>query len=666
MENNLINELKEAISNIRSLPNLSNELTKAFNDSQNEIESNFVNLVFLGNFNAGKTSMINAIIANSTNNFENVKLPTSRSENTYYPTIIQCSPDNLYHLEISRKNVIENSTTYKTAEKINDILDSYDEVSSDYLEIINQLETETDENIKCELEKKIPELIVRIKVPNFLKNIRLVDCPGLTSTTIKDRFFKLLEQKFLFSIFIYLKSMVQEQVIDKVNIEVFKRIRKEHANSIFCICLTKYDIFLTDFLEGSDFLNKSSEKKTSREKTKEASKFGLKISQFFTRLSDISNRENDNYINISNIFFINSGGAIDQKNSNAKKQILLFIEIVEKIKNEKGKFIKWKSLINRMRNKIEEINSYYSKEKLMTDQEIDTFGLQSELTSFYFKENIKKWEFPKEYEEFDKVKKEKINKIKKLFIDNEKNPDLLGNKKFYVRDNYLNEQFKLLSSDLIKMVQEDIQEIIIRSIEMFIKDLPLTLINKLKDMLIEKGCYKESDSTSEIFGASLSGLALGLAISLTVKGGVEFAANSFIIAYGFVWFPAIGWIIGAALGSYTFASSIENYVGTYSRIDCFDELMKAFFYQVSNKLDEIKTKCIGNYYEIITTFKSEILMKKKTIAEIKVLYQILNKYMHFSNSENYIEMSKLIDIAKTNLIEEEKNKVALIEFLNQI
>ena len=27
-------------------------------------------------------------------------------------------------------------------------------------------------------------------------------------------------------------------------------------------------------------------------------------------------------------------------------------------------------------------------------------------------------------------------------------------------------------------------------------------------------------------------------------------------------------------------------------------------------------------------------MKKKTIAEIKVLYQILNKYMHFSNSEN--------------------------------
>jgi len=94
----LIYELKEATINMDKY--VSVNLNKSLDEISANLESKNTNLVFLGDRNAGKTTMINSIIATVTNNYKNDILPASKSENTYYPTVIQNSKDDFYHLTV--------------------------------------------------------------------------------------------------------------------------------------------------------------------------------------------------------------------------------------------------------------------------------------------------------------------------------------------------------------------------------------------------------------------------------------------------------------------------------------------------------------------------------------------------------------------------------------
>ena len=64
----LINSLREECTNLGEIKDI---IHNAINETEEESKSNLINLVFIGGFNAGKTTMINSIIASITNNYDN-------------------------------------------------------------------------------------------------------------------------------------------------------------------------------------------------------------------------------------------------------------------------------------------------------------------------------------------------------------------------------------------------------------------------------------------------------------------------------------------------------------------------------------------------------------------------------------------------------------------
>ena len=96
MESNNLDQLIDSLKkNCPEREDIKEIILKVLSDVEIKTKSNFINLVFFGNFNDGKTTIINSIIACLTNNYNNnVKLISSGSENTYFPTVIERSPDN--------------------------------------------------------------------------------------------------------------------------------------------------------------------------------------------------------------------------------------------------------------------------------------------------------------------------------------------------------------------------------------------------------------------------------------------------------------------------------------------------------------------------------------------------------------------------------------------
>ena len=269
----LINTLKENCT--QNFGNLKEPILKAISDVENKLNSDFINLVFLGNFNEGKTTMINSIIACLTKNYDNnVRLIATKSENTYFPTVIEGSPDNYYHLIIIKSNNIQEELKFSDPNEINKKLDEFDKDSIKYLKDLQDYERETDEEKRKELKDRIKEIIIKIKIPNFASDLRLIDCPGLTINLISERVLKLINENYILSVFIYLRSFTQEKVtIDGSIYDFFEKIKRDYHNSIFCLCLTKYDLFVKN-LEGSTYYkpNQDLEPEEIKDKDREAMK----------------------------------------------------------------------------------------------------------------------------------------------------------------------------------------------------------------------------------------------------------------------------------------------------------------------------------------------------------------------------------------------------------
>ena len=100
----LIDLLKDNCKNI--CKNIRQPILEAISDLENQLNSDCINLAFLCNSNSAKTTMINSIIACLTNNYDNnVQLISSRCENTYFPTVVERSPDNYYYITIIQSNI---------------------------------------------------------------------------------------------------------------------------------------------------------------------------------------------------------------------------------------------------------------------------------------------------------------------------------------------------------------------------------------------------------------------------------------------------------------------------------------------------------------------------------------------------------------------------------
>ena len=73
MENYNLSQLIDALKKncSKNLWEIREPILNAIFDVENKLNSYFINLVFLGNFNEGKTTMINSIIACLTKNHDN-------------------------------------------------------------------------------------------------------------------------------------------------------------------------------------------------------------------------------------------------------------------------------------------------------------------------------------------------------------------------------------------------------------------------------------------------------------------------------------------------------------------------------------------------------------------------------------------------------------------
>ena len=629
-------------------------ILKAISDVQNQLNSDFINLVFLGTFNEGKTTMINSIIACLTNNYDNnLRLISSGSENTYFPTVIERSSDNYYYMTIIQSNIAEESK-FSNPQEINQKLEEFDKNSIKYLKDLENYERETNEEKRKELKDRIKEILIKIKIPNFPSDLRLIDCPGFTNKMITERVFKLINENYILSVFIYLRSFTQEKVTtDEVIYEFYKKIKDNYHNSIFCLCLTKYDLFVKNYLEGSNYykLDKDKDPQEIKEKDREAMKLIEKFQNFKKEMKDFSN-----YVKISKIFIMDNKNVLHKSlylNENPRKQVKNFIEYINKMKLEKCEFIKRVYFIINMRIRLYEINQKYSYNELLNEDEKNILQNLVNLSHQNFKDELENWKwcFPSNYKNFKNKYELKINTLKVMF--NQNDATILKDKKFAIKDNYIRAQYELLLPEMTEVIEHDIINFIYDSYDNLIKKLPDSLKKKFKNLILENGeCYNSKETNILMKGTlgSLIGISVGFSVKLSV---FEFLSNT--TGFAFLIGPN-GWIIGGVLGvGGCLLFSLSNYIGIWKRLSCFDDTLESFYNLTNKNLDNIINISSDKYECVISKFKDILLNSKQTLDEINKLYDILSCY----NVKRNINLDETFEeVFKKALIEfEEKNEI---------
>ena len=239
------------------------EKTKSLVNSNN---SNKLNIIVFGDFNSGKTTLINSLISTLLESNEDFKdfLPKAITENTYYITIIEKSNDSSYSLEHLKNGKLYNDIHYPNKDNIIGYLKDFDENATN---IIKRLaENEAKEEIKQSTkesnelneytkkstkdltqttnEEAIPTTLIKIKIPNFPETIRIIDSPGLTNTKIRKEIIAFLNETCLANIFLTVRSFTQEKVIDRDYRLAKQEIIKDFPNSVHLLILSQVDDLL--------------------------------------------------------------------------------------------------------------------------------------------------------------------------------------------------------------------------------------------------------------------------------------------------------------------------------------------------------------------------------------------------------------------------------------
>jgi len=310
----LIYELKEAT--IKMEKHVSDNLNKSLNEISENLESKNTNLVFLGDRNAGKTTMINSLIATITNNYQNNILPASKSENTYYPTVIQNSKDDFYHLTIkdSEEGFYKK---YSNPEEIKKKLEEIDGSSLTQLKMISEYSVETDEEKLKHLDKKINKRVVCIDIPNFHNKLKLIDTPGVSCSLIADRLLNFLNNDCMICVFIFLRSFPQTDITNQNIHKFFNSFKNIYTNSIFCVCLTKYDLFFKQCLKKSKYYKPETNSKNLEVKNREAERFIENVNYFKKELEKYAGETQEKQF-ILKVFIMNNKHVF---NENTEKNI---------------------------------------------------------------------------------------------------------------------------------------------------------------------------------------------------------------------------------------------------------------------------------------------------------------------------------------------------------
>lgn len=302
-------------------PDLTNEVDKIYSD----YKSKKITYMFIGDVNAGKTTLINCFLLHY---FEEISqqcnfLPIFNGENTAYFWVIESSEDQNFYISCDED--------LEKPYNLDEIKKKIVNLNEQQQKILNGLK-----------EKKEHEKIIIIKIPKFPKNLRLIDVPGLSYTTLSQKIKYYFEKAFI-SLF-YVKSMEDSQNITENIISLLNLLKKcnngeeENPPILFSIIFTKKDKFFYIDQKILDYSSDPIEEKNKIENEKVVNFKRLMIA------TDAYFRKEEFYVD--NVYFLN-----------------LFLLNFEKQVKPKfhSEFLKEKKIFDGLKNNLKPIHQYYKE-----------------------------------------------------------------------------------------------------------------------------------------------------------------------------------------------------------------------------------------------------------------------------------------------------------------
>lgn len=571
---------------VENLEKLSNQINIGMNEIKEILDKGQLNLAIFGASSSGKSTLISSLIAISTNQLNNVKIPTSVSDNTYFPNIIEASPDDLYHIKIVEGDR-KREESFLAPDQINRILKEFDDNSEEKLK-------------KLKKNEDFEEVLITIQIPNFPKRFRLIDSPGLTTERMKDQIFKLLDGEYFFSIIVYLKRLTEASENENTY-KFFEEIRKKFKNSEFIVCFTQYDKLFNNFYKGSKHYLPDEDEDIREERTRDLGKFVKKLILFKDDVKKISSE-----LKLSKIFINDNLG----KTTHSKAQLGNFLKYIDHLYTTKGERIKTVCFIKQLFNKLLEINQKNSYIDMFSNDVKEVFSNTYNNSINKFDLEINSW-----LNKFDINLETEVNEQIKI-IDKE----VLKDENFSVRNNYIERVLSVLSVIFNERIKTKLKDIYYQQYKIFQESIPESVCKRLDKLLKES---LPSILIAEIAGVSIGGLALigGISFDLAVLITRKAAENLLSKAVAaFFPFGSVVAGVGIVVGLY----SSKDYIGIWKRSSCYEEIGKIFCSKMREQRVSLVENARENFKNALNSIK-KLIDLKETMPEIKELMESLKE-----------------------------------------
>jgi predicted GTPase len=601
----LFTKLKDKVKNESGI--LTETLMKNMDDTKNLLNCDVLNILLTGGFSSGKSTLINTLVSIMTNKSKNVRLPVSECENTYYQTVIEASPDEQYHLIISRSNKVNQETKSTNPEDINKELKILDKKSTENIKKLKQKES-------------LEEMIITIRIPNFPKHLRLIDSPGLTTGKMKSQIFKLLDSNYLFSVIVYLKDL--KELSENENVYTFfNEIQKKNNDSQFCVCFNKYDKLFSEYYTGSQYFTPDEDEEVTQTKTNELRKFTQNFTSF---KGDLIERSKN--LNISRIFINNNLG----KTEHSKSQLNKFVNYINYLYVEKGEEIKKSCFITQFSYLLELI-----KCNLTSSDFEDCFKNIVLKASQIYCEQLVKWR-----EHFN----ENLNSSVVNDIVNISNSHIKDESSVY-KHSYIKTITEGLLSIYKRKINDNLNEILVNHVQNFEYSM-LDLFNNHSNNFLKVNVDSLDSRSIELLKIGLRSISTGIISSIQSQ-------SSYGISYG---------ILSVIKILISFLSEFTNNIGVWSREGCNDEIKEKFCRKLSEEVPKIIEFYKCNFKTAIDQFQNNL---KKTVEEVKKIIEPFEEYKAFMTKEDKIEINEVFQNGDKEFDENESVKEFIKElFLN--
>ena len=506
-----------------------------------------------------------------------------------------------------------------------------DEKSTDKLKEINDLEVKRRE--VANYNEKIPMLIVKVMIPNFSDKFRIIDIPGMTSPSLCDGFFNFLQKECLVNIFLIVRSLVHTKVSNVDFVIATNNMISKYPNSLSLLILTKIDEII-----------KENNPKDLKNNEKNLKSF----------LTDFGKKSN--FLNYLGGYVVNCKEALNDTDIYKNGVIKLKNHIID-IEHKFAERQKMTCLILKLRYLFNELNSVISEQvNCLNSYEVLQLKKACDQSCNKFDDSIDNWFMDiKEYRFFKEKYEINIEKLKILFdeVDKRLLTSYYANKTSYIEDQikYLGQTFQS------NIIDSKIIEISSNSFETFTKEIPPSLSEKVKNLLIKKGFLSRSidDDVVELSLKNFIFAVVGIVVSFGIRIGIRIGIGIGILALSgeaaafgtIVVVPIIGEV--ALIGGIIY--SIKDYIGVWKRENCFEDIIDILYKGLIGSKDELLTLYKNNYKEIFAKLLYILKTSKEDSKLNEDLKNIVDKYDQFKVENENQKVDVTFKNSLTNCIE---------------